>query len=114
MRRSAKRDSTCELPICANASVHSISRLALRGQRRDGVAVLLAQVAVDLEEALEQPLGRAGVDLQVRRVRRDGRHDAIEERLIDRDLRLDELLDERLVLERRRRLVAGGIAGEGA
>ena len=80
----------------------------------DEVAVLLAQVAVDLEEALQQPLGRAGVDLEVGRVRRDRRHDAIEESLIDRNLRLHELLHERLMLERRRRFVAGGIARVGA
>ena len=40
----------------------------------------------------------------------DCRHDAIEESLVDRNLRLHELFDERLVLDRRRGLVARGIA----
>jgi len=81
-------------------------RLALLRLRRDGAGVLLPQIAVDDEEPLQQALGRARVDRQPRRVRRDGRDDAIEEGLVDRNLRLQELLVRRLMIEGRRGLVA--------
>ena len=70
-------------------------------------AVFLPQVAVDLQEALQQSSGEPVSTLRSFGVRRDCGDDGIEEPLVDRDLRLDELLDERLMFDRRRDLVAG-------
>ena len=85
---------------------------ALLGQRGDGRAVLLAQLAVDGQVRLEQ-VGRI-VDLQRRRVGQDRRHDLGEEGIVDVDAALAEHLLEHLDLDLGHRLVAGGVAGEDA
>ena len=82
----------------------------LRRQTADGVPVLLAELAVDGEESLQQSFGRTGVHLQVGCLGGNRRNHAIEEALVDGNPRAHEGLRKRPVLDRCRGLVAGGIA----
>src|SRR4051812_44050623 len=83
-------------------------RGGLGRKRGDPRRVLLPQLAVDRDERLD--LGCPRLDLS--RPREDGRDDAMEELVVDRDGALLELLAERHVVEFRGSHVPGGVASE--
>ena len=85
--------------------------LRLRGQRGDRLVVLLPQVVVDGQKALQQIVG---VDAGARRVLRDGGNHASEETVVDLDPRFDERLRELFAVHGAGRFVGRGIAREEA
>jgi hypothetical protein len=78
-------------------------------EARDVRVVLAPEVAVDLEEPVQQAVG---VHLLVGRARGDRGHDAGQEPIVHLDTALRERLREHHVVERCHRLIAGGITRE--
>ena len=82
--------------------------LGLRGERRDLLVVLLAQLAVDDQELRQVVAFR----LHLGRAFEDGRHDAVDQLVVDVDAAALERLREHAVVEVGARRVAGLVARE--